>query len=452
MTPSGRLALTIGGGVALGAALTASPLTLVCAVVAVAVVAAVRRDLPPDEQRAVTTIIVAAILVRLLMVLGLVAWSIPYASAQSGGVLFGDEGYMFERSLRTRDIFLGLPVSKLDYMMVFDSYANNKYMWWMSWVQTVFGPSPHAIRLLNGLLFVAASAVMYRLARPRFGVTPALWALAVTLFLPSLLIWSVSLLKDSVFFLLTSTAVAGAVAVARDRRLARLAGAVLLGAALWALADLRPGAIPITAGGIALGFVMVVAFKTRTRGWSAATAALALAAVVVATPPLSAAALERITWLSRQHIGHATTPGHAYHTLDAKFYDDFEAALGGAAMTRAEAARYAARSLAAFVLVPLPWDMRTVREFAFLPEHVAWYAIVVCALVGLPFAYRRDPVLTSVLVGYIMLMSAALALTNGNVGTLVRLRGLVTRFVIWIAAVGLAVVLAQWHQRRQGAA
>jgi hypothetical protein len=113
-------------------------------------------------------------------------------------VLFGDESYSLGRSLRTRNILLGAPASKLDYQIMFDTYAQTRYMSWLSWLQFAFGPSPYAVRLLNGVLFVGGGALLYRLARRGFGAVPALGGLAALLFLPSSLFWSVSLLKESV--------------------------------------------------------------------------------------------------------------------------------------------------------------------------------------------------------------------------------------------------------------
>src|SRR5262249_4047611 len=46
-----------------------------------------------------------------------------------------------------------------------------------------------------------------------------------------------------------------------------------------------------------------------------------------------------------------------------------------------------------------------------------------------------------VLVGYALPTTAALALTNGNVGTLLRLRGLVIPYLLWISAVGFAAMI-----------
>jgi hypothetical protein len=47
------------------------------------------------------------------------------------------------------------------------------------------------------------------------------------------------------------------------------------------------------------------------------------------------------------------------------------------------------------------------------------------------------------LAGYMLPTAAAIALTNGNVGTLVRLRGIVIPYVIWLSAVGFVAAL-QW--------
>ena len=65
-----------------------------------------------------------------------------------------------------------------------------------------------------------------------------------------------------------------------------------------------------------------------------------------------------------------------------------------------------------------------------------WLLIVGFAPVGLVAGWRRDPLVTSLLIGFVLPTAAALAVTNGNVGTLLRLRGLVSPYLIWVAVVG----------------
>ena len=433
-----NLGVAVVAGVLAGVLLLVSPLTIVATALAGLVIAALRRDLPPAERRLVTTIAVTALAARVLVVAIVALWGAPLVSAQSGGLLDGDEAYLFERSLRTRDILLGFPVVKLDYMMAFDDYADTKYTAWLTWLQTTFGPAPFAIRLLNGVLFVAAAAVMYRLSRVAFGTRAAQFGFALLLFVPSLLFWSVSLLKDSIYFLLTAAVFAATVAFARaPAPRQRLAAAATFVLGLWALADLRPWAVTLTLGGLGVGFAIYWLLQQRVR-IAVATAVLVLTASVVATSePATNVVLRGLTWGAQQHVGHAQTAGHSYRTLDQRFYTDFQSVLTDKPMKAAEGLRYLARSAAAFVAVPLPWDATTKAELLFIPEQLLWLLCVALALFGLRAAHCRDPLVTSLLLGYIGTISVALALINGNVGTLVRLRGLVTRFVVWIAAVGL---------------
>jgi hypothetical protein len=58
---------------------------------------------------------------------------------------------------------------------------------------------------------------------------------------------------------------------------------------------------------------------------------------------------------------------------------------------------------------------------------------------GLVAGWRRDALVTAVLIGFVLPTAAALAFTNGNVGTLLRLRGLVTPYIAWISVLGFCV-------------
>ena len=105
------------------------------------------------------------------------------------------------------------------------------------------------------------------------------------------------------------------------------------------------------------------------------------------------------------------------------------------------------RALATFIAVPLPWQLQSARELAYLPEQMAWYALVLLLPVGIVAGYRRDRLVTCTLVGYVAPTAVALALTNGNVGTLLRLRGLVVPYLAWISVVGFFAALGTLGQK-----
>lgn len=436
-----RVVYAVAAGVLLGAVATVTPLTLVVAATTAGLVIATRRGLDPDERRAVTAILLAGIAVRILIVLALAVVSIPTTSFQGGGMLFGDEAYAFEKALRARNIALGFPATVLDHYIVSEPYTKSHYTTWFTWIQLIFGPSNYSVRLLNSLMFVAAGAGMYRLARRGFGVVPALYGLAILLFVPTLALWSVSLMKESFYFLFTTLALAGTVAVVRGRSWrARLGGCAVVAVSLWAIADVRSDAVPLTLGGILLGLGLYWATATRRRLAVVAVSFALVCAGVAWSAPGSARLLRVLNVAARQHAGHVATPGHAYKTLDDRFYPGM-AVFNESPLTRPEAVRYVTRATSAFVLEPLPWHAASRSELAFIPEQLLWYVLVGLAVAGVYPAWRRDRLMASVLIGYIVPVAAALALVNGNIGTLVRLRGLVLRFVIWIAALGFIVIV-----------
>jgi hypothetical protein len=181
--------------------------------------------------------------------------------------------------------------------------------------------------------------------------------------------------------------------------------------------------------------------------------ATAVAAVLlVATAASQPAAQQRITSAlestAKTHAGHVFTVGHAYKLLDEGFYvNPVSAAASTLTLTDAEAARYAVRAALSFITVPLPWQLASTRELSYLPEQMIWYLMIALLPVGLVAGWRRDPIVTSLLAGYTLPTAAALALTNGNVGTLLRLRGIVIPYLIWLSAVGFCAALQRMAAR-----
>jgi hypothetical protein len=85
-----------------------------------------------------------------------------------------------------------------------------------------------------------------------------------------------------------------------------------------------------------------------------------------------------------------------------------------------------------------------------LPEYLVWLMMAAFAVPGVVVGWRTAPQVTALLVGFIVPTAAALAVTTGNVGTLLRLRGLVIPFVIWFSALGALTVanyLLGWRWR-----
>lgn len=437
-------------GVLAGALYTVSPLGAWCATLAAIVLTLAGLGLPISERRALNLLLVAALAVRLAAIGAMFIVNMPMHDDESVGMLSGDEAYGMSRALRARDVATGVPVTQYDYFVTNDEYGRNSYITLLTAIQVLFGPTPYSMRLLNTLLFLIASVLLFRACRSAFGPLPAFGGLAVMLFLPTLFVWSISLLKEPLYLLGTAMIVVGAIEMSRGRTWrARFLFSVMALAGLAMVADLRAGATALAVLGLVCGIAALVFFSSPLRLRVGAVVALVIALFVVMSVP---SAQERVTGAlesaAKTHAGHVFTVGHSYRLLDEGFYfNAVSAAASTLTLTSAEAARYVVRAAASFLAVPLPWQLASTRELVYLPEQLVWYVLLAFFPVGLVAGWRRERITTALLGAYALPTAAALALTNGNVGTLLRLRGIVIPYVLWLSAVGFCA----WLQRMSAA-
>ena len=430
-------------GLCLAALYTLTPLTVCVVAAGAAILPLLARGLSRGEQHRLTAILVVALLARLAAIGAVFVSNLPKHDDQFVGATSGDEAYAMSRALRTRAILRGLTTDTYDFFIAFDEYGRNSYVTALTTAQVIFGPTPYSLRLLNTLLFTIGALLLFRLSRDAFGPHPAFGGLAVVLSWPSLFVWSISLLKESLYFLLGAIALTAAIAAARRPSWRSRALALAIVAAACALSrDLRPGALMLMGSGLLVGggiyaasaskrtFVIAVLFVTVAVGLS------------VSRLPIEERLVKGLETAAKTHSGHVFTVGHSYKLLDAGFYLNPRTPISSTlTLTRDEAARFVIRAAGSFLMVPAPWQLQSARELAYLPEQVAWYGLVLLLPIGVLAGCRRDRFVTCMLMGYALPTAMALALTNGNVGTLLRLRGLIVPYLVWISAVGLLAAL-----------
>ena len=422
---------TIAGSV-VGAAYALSPLTVLFAAAAATIVHWAGRGMPAPERRVVQAVLLAAILLRVAAVAGLFMTSahasVPFST------FFGDEEFFIRRSIWLRNLAIGAPIHSADLIYAFDAVGETSYLYLLAFIQVLVGPSPYGVHLVAAAFYLTAAVLLYRLVRSTLGRMPALVGLALLLYMPSLFAWSISALKEPFFFLLTTLTILLAVRMCRSPRWAARAAAFLAVVALIVVVETvrRVGgalaAVSLSSGLAVAGLVM------RPR---------MLTIVVVLTPIAIGAALARpdvqiqlyglVQQGARQHSGHINTTGYVYKTLDDRFYIN-NADISD--MRLFEAARFMARSVADYVVAPLPWDVQSRAALAYIPEQVVWYILVALLPAGLLFSFRRDPLIAGLLIAHAVVAAFLIAITSGNVGTLVRHRGMAIPYIVWLSAVG----------------
>ncbi|HEX8029172.1 MAG TPA: hypothetical protein VF491_11950, partial [Vicinamibacterales bacterium] len=422
-------AVTIG--IAAGFAYTLSPLTIIAIGLLIPLWKLGVGGLNERERRWFTAIFMVAIVTRLatIGILFLSAdSSIPYAN------FFGDEEFFKRRTTWLLNLGLGVPISPADYFYAFDQTGETSYLQWLTLVQALVGLAPYGVHVLNALLYVAASIILFRLVRPAMGALAGLGGLLILLFLPSLFIWSISALKEPLYFFVVAIDLVAAAAVLRAGRWwQRLVAIAAVAACGYLLQSIREGGLAIAGASLVVGAVLAFLAR-RPRLLIAAAIALPLVGAVAITRPLiQDRALSVVHEAAYKHWGHVHKPGWVYKILDDRLYPDRNLI---ATMTAGEAGRFVVRAVYSYVTVPLPWQIESPRALVFLPEQMIWYVLIALVPIGAIFGIRRDPELVSLLIAHGAAVSMLVAMSGGNVGTLIRHRGLAMPYFAWLAALG----------------
>lgn len=414
----------------------------------VIIIATAARGRTGLERQLIVGMIGVAILLRVAMIAGLFLSTDHFAHYVTSFPFDGDGQFMKIRSLWMRNVWLGVPVGPGYFKVTFARYGWTSYVQVIAYLQYLFGPAPYAIHLFNVSCYIAGAVLMHRTVRPSYGALTALVSLGAILFIPTIVVWSASALKESLYFLLTAIVVSSLMkAVRRGGTGGGMAGLCCAVAAAAALGSVRAGALFIVTAGVVLAFVGT--FLTR-RVWLLVLV-LALATVlgnsVLERPSVRSRMMPWLVDSSNIHIGNVRTEGHSYKLLDQRFYsgDPLNS------MTWPEAKRYVVRALISFVTVPLPQDVVSRPELLLVPQQVFWYGLLVFAVPGVFEGCRRDTFLTWLLLGISCAGAGVIALNSGNVGTLVRIRDTVVPLVSCLGAVGVVSVLARVVQARGGA-
>lgn len=431
------IAVLAAAGVALGVAYTLSPLTVLSLAGLSWVVWWAGQGLSPRARHFFYVTVGVAVALRLAAIAGLFLFADP---AKPFDTFFGDEELFKSRGLWLRNIGLGVPLSPADVIYAFDDTGKSGYLFVLAYIQALVGDAPYGMHVLNASMYLSGVLVMFRWVRPAFGTFAAFAGMTSLFFLPSLFVWSISALKEPSYTLVAVGELLCAVQIARApkwwlRGLA-VAGVIALG---WELGSLRKGGQIVAALGATTGLAAGLTI-TRPRLTLAACVLAPVLAVMVMTRP---AVQDRVLGIAREsawyHSGHVMTAGYSYKLLSPWLYYDVPAITK---MAPAPAAAFAIKAVAAYLVEPLPWKIETPTILGYLPEHLFWLVALALVPFGFVTGLRRDALLTCLLAAHALAVMMMVALTSGNVGTLIRHRGLALPYLIWLSALGASRLLA----------
>ena len=408
--------------------------------------AGLKRFCAPEDWEFLRGLFIASLALRLALLAVAYVWAITQGWTYSNPnvldfhfrtpMVFGDGGYFTARAWALSQIWRGAEVWPQALYEIRQIYGATSFLYIPTAFFYLFGPEGLiAVRLINPFFGACLPLMVYGLTRDLFG-RPAgrIASITVSLF-PSLILWSLDLLKDTTFIVMTLATVWGLVRFQRRKRLGSWLAAAVMAALSFTVRN-NLGILLLALVG--LGWIPVVWRRCVGRSPARALLALLLLAAVFLSPPVRGVMGVQLYWLFSIQRGAASTAGRSTYPLwNRRLYRHKAPETFLADVKPLDVLRAFGLGQYHFWLEPTPWGPRSRGERLAIPQMMLWYVILLASLAGI-WRLRRNPSELFVLLVFLGAASAIIGMTGGNVGTIFRHRDVLTPVLIAAAGGGLA--------------
>lgn len=312
-------------------------------------------------------------------------------------------------------------------------YGYSGFTYLLGTVYYFFGPLKFSPRLLNCLMGVGASIFIYYIVKDIFGKRPAKLSALLTVFTPSLILWSITFLKDVSFIFIGCIILWGFLRFQKTKRALYL---FILFSAILAQYTIRPTlSIALIMGAFILSYFIVSRISWRKK------IIILICLLILIVPILQRVNFKNIVSNQMTHIlnytrGIVNTGGSIYKIFDDKYYR-------GGSMYHSNNISYVDftkgffKGWLHFLLVPFPWMIYTKLLLMSYPQVILWYLFIPFVFIGMITAFRYKWRETFIIFVYIIIIGSIVATHSGNIGTVFRHRDMLIPFFFIFGSVGL---------------
>ncbi len=352
------------------------------------------------------------------------------ADSAFAGAFWGDSGSYDSAGQQLALKWSGEPITSVYMLSGVSGYG---WIYFVGSIYYVLGRNQLFVQFLNGIMGGVTVLVLYAIAQRLFDRSAARWAAILMAFFPQVVFWSTGMYKDPAILLCIAVAM---YAVLRLRERFSLPMILLFIAAQIALIGLRF----YIAYFVLFAAVATFVFAQRRGAMRMLVTYGLLLGLLFGALGI---AVQRDT-LERQ----AT-----YMTLERLQTTREDQAMWGQSgfgreydvSTPAGAIRALPTGLVYLLFAPFPWAVSGLRQALAVPETLVWYALMPAFVRGLAFAMKRQLRAILPILVFMVTLTGAYALMQGNVGTAYRQRTQITMFFFIFMGVGIA------ERRRQRA-
>ena len=324
-------------------------------------------------------------------------------------------------------------------------YGSNGYLYLVGLFYYLFDYSPIAVKFIN--CFLGALVVVWIfLLVVNFNRRAAVIASCLTAFFPSLIIWSTTNLKDTSLTLLNVLMVWSVVCFIikhKKKFLFYLLSFLVLQNMIthkeyWLLIILS---LALTS------FAIYFINSKRKLVFVFLILLLFFAVPARFRDSLNTFLSNKISRMFVYHHGFIMTGGVNYEILDKKFYENSDLIF---VMSPINAIKFSLRGFFHFLFEPLPIRASQSKMFLIvLPQTVVWYALLFFVPFGILYAFRYNWRAALFIMIYLLILSCGMAISSGNVGTLIRHRDYLTPLYFVFIALGIVEIYNNKKQLRR---
>ena len=359
-------------------------------------------------------------------------WNLGIVDRTREYVKMGDSDYYSQRGYAIAQYARG--VREPVVLFRIQQYGGHGYAYVIGAFYYLFGFSPVSVKILNCFIGALLGPFLFLLLKECFNPSVAKWASVGTTFFPSLILWSAGNLKEPSLFLLTVLALLLFVKGQRARSVISLAGyGVMFVCAVVLHMSLRSTYFSLSLAGCLL-FSQAVLLLKKKKALLFLFLGLLLAFCCLHVRQLRSG----LEFGFYRHIGYAGDPGVSYRYLPNEFYlpGYTESWMSSGKLGASLLLNSMVRSTFHFLMEPVPVRIDNLFILLVYPQMVVWYFLLPFAVLGMGWSLRwnrdRTLFLTLTLVSWTLMG----ALTSGNVGTVFRIRDMVTPFFLAFACAG----------------
>lgn len=357
-----------------------------------------------------------------------------------------DSAYYTLRSQFTNMYWMDKPMSQYTTEgIVKNSYGFTGFVYILASYFTLFGYSPVSSKFINCFIGVLTAILIYSLVKEIFGVKPARVSSILTAFFPSLFLWSLTNLKETIFIFAVYLMF---FAVIKLRRTKKIYYPFITLLSIWFQFFIRSSYqefVYLTISVLSLYFFYLLILNLYNKKQNITILIIfiiAIAFIFLQKDRISSASDFLKQRALIQHRGAISEGGINYKLLPDRELNKDNISDGQFLIMLVNGWLH-------FFLEPFPWGIKSKPMFFSLPQMLIWYLLLIFAILGIAISLRYKSKESLCLILYFFIIASALSVTGGNIGTTFRLRDTITPIILIFASIGLVKTFNYFNLQKE---